>query len=432
MAVRGLMLALSCALVAGCASAPKTMRHPPRTKEYFPEEKYGKASPRVISYGDSVPKGGGRYQVGKPYKIAGKWYKPKEDPNYEATGVASWYGSAFHGRQTANGEIYDMHSLTAAHPTLPLPSYVRVTNLANKRSVVVRVNDRGPYAHGRVIDLSQRAAEMLDYKRVGTAKVKVTYVGKARMDGLDHEYLMASLTENGRTISPGGPSDPGRDTQPIMVADASPPPGLERTPLPPAPPVVTAVTAIGSTGPAAVELAPETAIDAAGAAGAATPQPPIRPMAPSGTPVNIMPAALSASMPSASPIGVGSSQGPVGLLGKLPAVSSYRAPDRISMAHSVIDASFGAEGRGLPSAALRAAHDRQSVEIHAGVFADPANAERARKALADIGSVKVVDFERDGRTLTLVRISGLAAGLDPEVALERARTAGYSDAYILR
>ena len=101
-----------------------------------------------------MPKGGGVYRVGKPYMVAGREYVPQEDVNYSAVGMASWYGDDFHGRYTANGEIFDMNSISAAHPTLPLPSYVRVTNLANHRSIVVRVNDRGPYVGNRVIDLS--------------------------------------------------------------------------------------------------------------------------------------------------------------------------------------------------------------------------------------------------------------------------------------
>ena len=119
-------------------------------------------------------------------------YVPQEDPNYRASGIASWYGDAFHGRLTANGEIYDMNHLSAAHPTMPLPSYARVTNKANGSSVIVRVNDRGPYAHGRVIDLSKRAAQLLDYTGKGTANVVVEYVGRAPVDGADDEYLMAS------------------------------------------------------------------------------------------------------------------------------------------------------------------------------------------------------------------------------------------------
>ncbi len=91
--------------------------------------------------------------------------------------MASWYGDAFHGRRTANGEVYDMRSLTAAHPTMPLPSYARVTNLSNGYSVIVRVNDRGPYHGGRVMDVSSRVADVLDFKSTGTAKIKVEYVG---------------------------------------------------------------------------------------------------------------------------------------------------------------------------------------------------------------------------------------------------------------
>src|SRR3989304_1442025 len=104
-----------------------------------------------------VPKGGGSYQPGKPYQIAGLRYTPQEDPGYDRVGSASWYGELFHGRRTANGEIYDMDRLSAAHPTLPLPIYARVTNLQNNRSIIVRINDRGPYANYRIIDLSRRS-----------------------------------------------------------------------------------------------------------------------------------------------------------------------------------------------------------------------------------------------------------------------------------
>ena len=121
-------------------------------------------------------------------------YYPKEDKNYSKVGLASWYGDAFHGRLTANGEIYDMTHLTAAHPTMPLPSYARVTNLENGSSVIVRVNDRGPYSHNRLIDLSKRAADILDYTRTGTAKVKVEYVGRAPLDGQDDQYLDGLLS----------------------------------------------------------------------------------------------------------------------------------------------------------------------------------------------------------------------------------------------
>ena len=142
-----------------------------------------------------MPKGGGVYRVGKPYTVAGREYVPQEDVNYSATGLASWYGEDFHGRYTANGEVFDMNSISAAHPTLPLPSYARVTNLANHRSIVVRVNDRGPYVGDRVIDLSVKAATLLGFYGHGLAKVKVEYVGRAPLAGSDDRKLVATLRE---------------------------------------------------------------------------------------------------------------------------------------------------------------------------------------------------------------------------------------------
>ncbi len=132
-----------------------------------------------------MPKGGGVYQIGKPYEISGLTYTPREEPGYDRVGNASWYGELFHGRRTANGEIYDMDRLSAAHPTLPLPVYARVTNLNNGRTIVVRINDRGPYARDRIIDLSRRSAELLGFRNNGTATVRVKYLGRAPLDGDD-------------------------------------------------------------------------------------------------------------------------------------------------------------------------------------------------------------------------------------------------------
>ncbi|GJL84772.1 MAG: hypothetical protein DHS20C02_05470 [Micavibrio sp.] len=115
----------------------------------------------------------GNFKVGSPYKVMGQWYQPQEDYSYVETGIASWYGPGFHGKKTANGETFNMNELTAAHKTLQLPSLVRVTNLENGRSVVVRVNDRGPFKRGRIIDMSKRGAELLDFKNSGVAKVRV-------------------------------------------------------------------------------------------------------------------------------------------------------------------------------------------------------------------------------------------------------------------
>jgi rare lipoprotein A len=142
-------------------------------------------SPRVIPLGQPVPKGGGAYKVGNPYRIDGALYTPAEDPAYNRTGIASFYSEDFHGRKTANGEIFDMWALTAAHPTLPLPSYAYVTNMANGRTLLVRINDRGPYARGRVIDLSRASARLLGFEMQGTAVVRVRYAGRAPLNGDD-------------------------------------------------------------------------------------------------------------------------------------------------------------------------------------------------------------------------------------------------------
>lgn len=131
---------------------------------------------------------GGMYKVGNPYKIKGTTYYPKEDYHYSEVGIASWYGKDFHNKRTANGEKYDMNTLTAAHRTLPLPSIVRVTNLENGRSLVLRVNDRGPYAKNRIIDISKRGAQLLGYQMQGTAKVRVELLEKESRD------LKAALT----------------------------------------------------------------------------------------------------------------------------------------------------------------------------------------------------------------------------------------------
>jgi rare lipoprotein A len=178
--------------------------------------KYGvPASARVVEPGAPVPKGGGTYRVGRPYTIAGRTYTPEDNKAYNAEGLASWYGEDFHGRQTANGEVFDMHAISAAHPTLPMPSYVRVTNLNNGRSLIVRVNDRGPYHPGRVIDVSVRAAKMLGFHHLGTTRVRVEYVGRAALEGSDDTKLAATLRRDGT---------PAPAATPVMVASRSPAP----------------------------------------------------------------------------------------------------------------------------------------------------------------------------------------------------------------
>ena len=159
---------------------------PSLNRPLFTEEEYGvSSSARVADHNGPTRKGGGSFKLGSPYKVAGRWYVPREEPGYDRRGTGSWYGDDFHGRKTANGEIFDMHALTAAHPTLPLPSYAYVTNLATGRTIMVRVNDRGPYVSDRIIDLSHASARALGYENQGHAAVRVCYAGRAPLNGDD-------------------------------------------------------------------------------------------------------------------------------------------------------------------------------------------------------------------------------------------------------
>jgi rare lipoprotein A len=194
-AAHGVVAAGLCLALANCASSDKFASRV--------DPKYGvSSSPRVVAYGEPVPKGGGTYRIGKPYMVAGRVYVPEEDPTYREDGLASWYGDDFHGRLTANGEVFDMDSLTAAHPTLPMPCYARVTNLSNGKSLIVRVNDRGPYHGNRLIDVSNKAAELLEFKNNGVARVRVEYVARAPLEGSDDRQLMATLRTGTPAPSP--------------------------------------------------------------------------------------------------------------------------------------------------------------------------------------------------------------------------------------
>src|SRR6202789_4639631 len=193
-AARGVAAVAACLMLANCASSGKFANVDP---------KYGvSSSPRVVALGDPVPKGGGTYRVGKPYMVGGQVYVPEENVNYRQEGLASWYGDDFHGRLTANGEVFDMASLSAAHPTLPMPCYARVTNLSNGKSLIVRVNDRGPYHGNRLIDVSNKAAELLDFKGNGVAHVRVEYVGRAPLGGSRDRQLSGTLRTYGPAPAP--------------------------------------------------------------------------------------------------------------------------------------------------------------------------------------------------------------------------------------
>ena len=173
---------------------------------------------------------------------------------------ASWYGADFHGRETANGEIFDLNSITAAHPTLPLPSYVRVTNLSNGRSLIVRVNDRGPYAHNRIIDVSMRAAHLLGFTNRGLAWVRVQYVGRAPVEGSDDRVLASTLRENEPAPAPW---DTRLAAMPLVPAFPNQPPPVRHERLASALPVLTATEASYSPGPSTGVMAYADAPDGA-------------------------------------------------------------------------------------------------------------------------------------------------------------------------
>jgi rare lipoprotein A len=198
-------------LAAACSTAPKPQ-------------------PVAEDHTVRVPPNAGIYKVGQPYQIDNVWYYPREQPDYDETGIASWYGPTFYGKHTANGEMYDGNQLTAAHKTLPMPVNVRVTNLDNGKSLVVRVNDRGPYARGRIIDLSKRAAELLDVVQTGTARVRVTYLGRADINGAPPSETPAVIA-SALPAAPSGKVDssalaivPGAAVTPPVAAPSLPRP----------------------------------------------------------------------------------------------------------------------------------------------------------------------------------------------------------------
>lgn len=352
--------------IGGILGACSSVTDPQSPK--FSEAEYGKASPRVVAGNRKVPDGGGRYMTGQPYRVAGKTYIPQDNPEgYTATGHASWYGSNFHGRKTANGEVYDMHDLSAAHPTLPLPSYARVTNLSNGRSVLVRVNDRGPFTHNRVIDVSSQAASMLDFKRAGTAKVEVEYVGPAPLDGKDRKMLMASYR------------GPGSAPPRTMVASNDvrlPKPGL--------------FTPGAKTRPTIdFSVADES-------------------MAFDATPTND---------PFSDPLAP--------LILQAGFASSYAEPEPYHFTPAQAAATALATGRGAQFDAGRPLPAPKTIQI--GTFSDPANARRVAASLSGLGDVVIAEDSRDGKSLRIVRVRTI----DAQSVLAAAGKLGLPGAFVV-
>src|SRR5262249_42444178 len=188
------------------------------------------------SGGGGQATGHGLYKVGAPYQVRGVWYYPNVDYSYVETGIASWYGEDFHGGATANGEIYDMNALTAAHRTLPMPSMVRVTDLENGRQIVLRVNDRGPFVNNRIIDVSRRAAQLLGFEQQGTARVRVEIM-EAESRQLAALYGGGAQSPTTAVAAGPVPQAAAAPTAAVTAETLPPPPGAAATPAPPAPPI---------------------------------------------------------------------------------------------------------------------------------------------------------------------------------------------------
>jgi rare lipoprotein A len=211
------LVAVAAASLAACATVPP---------------KYATRGGSVS--GNAAPAPGG-YKVGQPYQVAGIWYVPKQQPNYDEIGIASWYGDAFHMKATANGEVFDMNQLSAAHTTLPLPSIVEVTNLDNGKKLRVRVNDRGPFVDNRIIDLSRAAAQELGYDRKGLARVRVKYIGPAPLAGpaAGVRYAEARPAPIAPTMAASSMPIAVAPAESIQVATLAPPPATKTASLPP-------------------------------------------------------------------------------------------------------------------------------------------------------------------------------------------------------
>jgi len=340
-------------------------------------------SKRVVPFGKPVPKGGGRYKVGDPYKINGRWYQPREDRTYDRVGTASWYGEMFHGRYTANGEVYDMDALSAAHPTLPMPVYARVTNLQNSRAIVVRVNDRGPYAHDRVIDLSRRSAHLLGFRKNGTARVRVQYMGPAPLSG-DDSYERRVLAQQSWA----------------RMADASAPRNVSPTARPRAastaelrPPFTTAQRR-----PRAIAAAPQ------------------RPRA--ITVVQRQPVTVSKTRRK-PPV--------VGAFRKTVAQPARRRPPP---AAPMVTASIAEDPPTVdaPAHSQMASH---SIFVQTGAFRVKANAERMRDKLAAIGTTHISPVTVRGDVIYRVRLGPFPERKLASHTLERAAAAGIKGARII-
>ncbi len=341
----------------------------------------------------------GTYKIGKPYQVGAVWYYPTEDFRMNETGIASWYGPDFHGKRTANGERYDQHELTAAHRTLQMPSLVRVTNLENGRSVVVRINDRGPFAHGRIIDVSKRAAELLGFIGKGTARVRLEVLtreskqmSEAAKRGMDTSRLtMADLErmENARPLA----------TRPVQVASRSNDMSGMNDIRP------TRVAANDNSLPESLQTPTITVEELAAPSSSA----PARQNY-SSAPAYTTPAPRQTYVDST-----------------LRDDEMSEAPNT-SMATGRVD-----EGRFMPApVVVQEPVSPTGLFVQAGAFAVRANAEKLQRDLNGIAPVQVDPISVQGRTLYRVKLGPIASVQKADEILERVIALGSTGARVIR
>ncbi|WP_156886835.1 septal ring lytic transglycosylase RlpA family protein [Pleomorphomonas oryzae] len=463
------VMSTSLVLAIGVAGCGTTDQAPLKSAKAKIDPRYGVApSPRVVGMGEPVPKGGGRAMVGKPYQIAGKTYVPRIDPDYKVVGLASWYGTDFHGRRTANGEVFDSASISAAHPTMPLPSYARLTSLATGRSVIVRVNDRGPFHSNRVLDMSQRAADMLGVKTAGVAKIRVEYVGPASTEGDDTAFLLASY--RGPALEQQQADKPN-----VMLAAVESLPGVksvmnvfgDSNASKAAPVVMPAPTpaVMAAAAPAEIAGTPAPAIDVVPlprpvetfdyvTIASADPadfvaQSQVAALAPAAAmPAAVTPAAFTSTVPIPQPRMSYSDPGtntyqPTVMFGDvalppLPPNASGYAADRVSQAYQAVDGVEAGTGlselvdklEGMAGSKPAAAHETSGPIVQLGVFGNPDNVAKVSALLSAYGTPVVTDITVSGRNMKLMRLTALTAA--PDQVIAAAEAAGIDGARLLR
>ncbi len=334
-----------------------------------------------------------RYKVGRPYQVAGLWYYPHEDPTYDETGLASWYGDDFHGRHTANGEVFDMHALTAAHKTLPMPTKVRVTNMQNNQSVVLRVNDRGPFVQDRIIDVSKAAAERLGFLEKGTARVRVQVIASDK--SRDEPRVAYRQTPDTARAGPA----PVRQGPAVQKASTAP----AKKPVAAAPTSVPKVTAPA---PAA-------------AANVAT---------------DVAPAqASSVTLPADFGNADDKKDGSPGTIKPIPANATSTSP--ITAKPAVLTAqkvqAAGTETKKVGVAASAMADRPDQFYVRAGAFSKFTNASRLQAKLDDVGETLLKNIVVKGRDLFLVLVGPYTERSEAEYVLEVVRRGGLPDAIII-